>query len=357
MRFTECLVRATKVRQAYAAQPVLATLPMEYLPPIRSAPPPLADEARYLLKVGECTPEMYSSVLPGALYHASGNVMLAGRGRILLDTDNTWREHPDVPIHEQFYWKHQYLRRTRRIRGATFAFRSPANNYYHTLADNLPRLFWLHQTALRGIAVKVLIPGAYRPWESYYIARLLPDTARVLQVSSDYLWAGDEPIFGSYLGHAMSGHLPRSFLDFFLPRVLPQRARQRHHRIYITRRQAPGGRRVLNEAAVVELLARYGFTPILLESLDVPAQIELFYDAEAVVAPHGAGLANLLFSEAIDLVELHPAQSVMPHYYYMARAMGHRYHYLCARERGRHDSFAVDIPALARTLDLALFAH
>jgi hypothetical protein len=70
-----------------------------------------------------------------------------------------------------------------------------------------------------------------------------------------------------------------------------------------------------------------------------------------VVAPHGAGLTNILYSQAIDLVELHPTPAIMPHYYFMAQAMGHRYHALCANEIGRHSSFAVNVAALAGVLE------
>ncbi len=346
------LVRATHVREAYPNRPLLATLPVETLDPFGGGVPAFADEARFLLGEAERTPEMFAAVIPGALHHASANIMVAGRGRILLDTDNVWRDWPNSPIYLRYYWRDQYLRPKRRIRGATIALRSPANNYYHTLIDNLPRLFWLHQKALSGIPVKVLVPGPYRPWEAFFLPRVLPQTAEVLRVEPNYLWASDEPIFGSYLSRAMSGHLPRRYLDFFLPRVLPERPRQRRHRIYITRRDAPGGRRVLNEPDVVQLLERYGFIPYALETLDLPAQIELFYDAEAVVGPHGAGLTNILFSESVGVIELHPTHAIMPHYFYLARSMGHRYQHLCANEQGRHSSFEVDISALTQALEL-----
>ncbi|MFC5768211.1 glycosyltransferase family 61 protein [Thauera sinica] len=348
---TNRLVRATHVREAYPHVEPLARLPGEHLPPPAEPRPDFAEEARFLHAEGEATPDMFAAILPDALYHASANILVAGRGRILLDTDNVWQEWPNSPIHRRYYWRDQYLRPTRRLRGTTLALRSPANNYYHTVVDNLPRLFWLHQQAMAGIPITILVPGPYRPWEASYLPRLLPPTARIVEIEPRYLWRSDATLFGSYLSRAMSGHLPRRYLDFFLPRVLPARPRDRRHRIYITRRSAPGGRRVTNEAEVVRVLERYRVTPIALEDLDLSAQIELFYDAEAVVAPHGAGLTNMLYAESIDVIELHPTRAIMPHYYYMARSMGHRYCHLCADEQGRHSSFAVDVAALERTLD------
>ncbi|WP_084490540.1 glycosyltransferase 61 family protein [Asaia astilbis] len=39
-----------------------------------------------------------------------------------------------------------------------------------------------------------------------------------------------------------------------------------------------------------------GFQKIYLETLDLETQIALFRQAECILAPHGAGLANLAFS-------------------------------------------------------------
>lgn len=348
---TSNLVRTCFIRQAYPGVKPLAELE---LPPAVSAiddtRPPFAPIARYLEDAAQGADTRFAAVLPGALYHPTANLLLAGRGKILLDTDNVWREFPETPVHQRYYWRDLYLKRTRRMRGATLHLRSQANNFYHTLVDNLPRLYWLHQPALRGVPVSVLIPGGLRTWEPYFLERLLPETARVIPVATDCLWRSDEPIFGSYLSRILSGHLPREYLDFFLPRVLPQRKRDKRHRIYITRRTAPGGRRITNEPAVVALLELFGFQPHALETLSLPEQIELFYDAEAVVAPHGAGLTNMLFADSLDVVELHPASTVMPHYYLMARSLGHRYSHLCANQPDRHSSFEVDLSTLESLL-------
>jgi hypothetical protein len=318
-------------------------------PALDAAAPPLAPEAAYLAEPAALL--RGASLAPRALYDARCNIILTRRGRILRDTDNVWREFPDKKFHQRYYWRYHYTRPCRDLDGVCMAFRSPANNYYHTLVDNLPRLYWLHHPALADRPVRVLLPAEPYRWESYFLDRLLPSNARVERVDPAWLWRAEQMVVGDYLSEQMSGALPRAYLDFFLPRVLPDRPRQRRHRIYISRRQAPGGRRILNEDALRRMMETRGFTTYLLESLDIAQQIELFYDATCVVAPHGAGLTNLLFAESAEVIELHPSASVMPHYYFMARAMGHRYHGLSANAAGRDSSFEVDIGALARVLD------
>ncbi len=76
-------------------------------------------------------------------------------------------------------------------------------------------------------------------------------------------------------------------------------------RFYIDRRGSPG-RRLLNEDALVERLAEHGVVAVRLEALDLAAQVALFRRAELIVAPHGAGLANLVYATVGCVVlELH----------------------------------------------------
>ena len=65
-------------------------------------------------------------------------------------------------------------------------------------------------------------------------------------------------------------------------------------RIYLSRATARR-RRVTNEAEGVDLLAARGFGVVRPEELAWPEQINAFRHAKIVVAPHGAGLANLVF--------------------------------------------------------------
>lgn len=66
-------------------------------------------------------------------------------------------------------------------------------------------------------------------------------------------------------------------------------------RIYISRALALR-RHIENESAVIAALTDRGFTCVQLERLSLAEQIALFRTVKVVVAPHGAGLANLVFS-------------------------------------------------------------
>lgn len=65
--------------------------------------------------------------------------------------------------------------------------------------------------------------------------------------------------------------------------------------VYISRAKA-SGRRVVNEDEVIELLKPLGFASYKLEEMSFIEQVRLFSTAKKVIAPHGAGLTNIIFS-------------------------------------------------------------
>lgn len=75
-------------------------------------------------------------------------------------------------------------------------------------------------------------------------------------------------------------------------------------KIYISRSKAKT-RRVTNEKEIEIWLSQMGIEIVILEELDVAEQISLFKSASLVIAPHGAGLANLVHSpKGTTVIEL-----------------------------------------------------
>ena len=65
-------------------------------------------------------------------------------------------------------------------------------------------------------------------------------------------------------------------------------------RLYVSRRDS-ARRPLVNEDAVAALAARHGFETVVLQGMPLAEQIRLFSGATHILAPHGAGLANLVF--------------------------------------------------------------
>lgn len=99
-------------------------------------------------------------------------------------------------------------------------------------------------------------------------------------------------------------------------------------RLYVSRAKA-NHRRLLNEDEIMTKLAAIGFTAVDPGALSVKEQIGLFGSAKFIIAPHGAGLANLAFcSPGTKVVELFSPAYVPGYYWLLSNHFGLDYYYL-----------------------------
>jgi hypothetical protein len=132
-------------------------------------------------------------------------------------------------------------------------------------------------------------------------------------------------------------------------------------RIYVTRGRQRHNRIVRNEPEVVEMLADRGFTVVDPGTLTVAEEIRTFGEAEWIVGPHGAALANLLYaSPGASVIELFAPDYVTVCYWKLADCVpGLTYRYLLGtgrrprsgRMNGVMSDITVDLDALKRALD------
>lgn len=138
----------------------------------------------------------------------------------------------------------------------------------------------------------------------------------------------------------------------FLPKI-PVTAHKR--RLYISRQDAEK-RRIVNEDAVMGLLSTYGFERVELARIPLLDQMSLFRNAEAIVAPHGAGLSHSVFCDPnTPLLECFAPSFVNPCYFHVASQIGLNYAYLFG-EQEQNDAidpdFVVDLAKIQASLDL-----
>lgn len=210
----------------------------------------------------------------------------------------------------------------RRLGGTTALLLLPgASNYYH----------WLHQTLPQIDAIRAAVPEAQidrwlvRDLPAYscdILARLGIDLSKVEVASEgsaicDRVVVGTLPSMGA-LDYA--GEWPRRLIrDLYLPAesVVPWR------RVYLKR--GDGDRRpILNGDEVEQFLAERGFETRRMEGMSVAEQSQLMAETAVVVAPHGAGLANVVFcAPGTQIVELLPRLWPSPLYGMIAQACGH----------------------------------
>ncbi|MEM6349106.1 MAG: glycosyltransferase family 61 protein [Bacteroidota bacterium] len=308
----------------------------------------LLPSARAIQKSSYATPDIFTLNLQNIYFCPEYNILHTEVRQIIEESISTQREL------NQFDFKVFYQTQVESISEVCSTFRSHKNGYYHTLIDNLPRLYLLNHPRYRDLdKINILCSSQPTQVEQFYLDKLLPENAKIILVDPQKRYCIKNLIFPSFLSRRFSGYLPSEYLRWFINKVTPQRPRRKVNRIFISRVATHKGRQrcLLNEDTLFEALKPYGFERYVLERMSIEEQIALFYDAEAVVAAHGAGLANTIFSQEIKVLELFPTTFILPHYYFLAQSLKHYYRYWCASEDGIYDNFKADISDILKILD------
>lgn len=217
--------------------------------------------------------------------------------------------------------------RPRRLERATWILERVYHNHSHWLTAHLPKVIMARE---RGWLPRTILPGAKTN-------DTIEDSLDLLGIGSDDARRLDpvEPLLVEELEVLAT--------DRFRPELLHSVRRafsnlideSRSRRIYISREKA-SRRRLVNEKAVWPLFRDAGFEKVFMEDLPLDEQIRLMGAAEAVVAPHGAGLTNVVFcAPETKVAEIADLSFPNPNFYATAVAMGHRYWILSAETRGR----------------------
>lgn len=250
----------------------------------------------------------------------------------LVGSPSEWRAEPTV-----------------RHDGIACVLRANSRGFAHTLLDDIPRAALLDHPRLRDEPISVLLPGGpYEP-EIHLLPRLLPPGAELVPVERDGLHQLVRAAVPNLVGRSLA--LPPWYLERLDDAIGPRPPRRSDRRIYIQRGSRAARRRLLNEDEVVALLEERGFDIVDPDRLTFAEQIDVFYDAGVVVAPHGAALANLVFARRVVVVEIFPGPEVLPGYHLLGLATGNRYRHVHGDGIGRDDDSTCPLDRLRAALD------
>ncbi len=279
-----------------------------------------------------CLPPLYIAVLQDIIYYGERNALLTTSKQLISQSIIPCGSVPD--IERRFRFRALHFTPTKKLLGTYSVFRTmvTSSNHYHSLIDQIPRVYLLNQSDYRNEDIQLLISKPLTHVEKLILEKLLPSNIKIKLVNSDHLYHLERLIFPSKITRSKAGYLPKSYIDHLLSKLAPPRKRNKKNRILISRSKAKK-RKVFNEEELLNLLEDYGFKKYFLEDLSLEEQIELFYDAEIVIAPHGAGLTNLMFSENVHVLELFAGEKIKPHFYYLCKSLNHNYKYIVNHEK------------------------
>jgi capsular polysaccharide biosynthesis protein len=212
------------------------------------------------------------------------------------------------------------------------------NCYYHWMVEVLPRLELIRQSGLSFD--KLYAPELIRPFQRDSLSVLgikesdlleaeknthvMPEELIVTSLPTIAIEEGREEFRGMAVPKWVVEFLKESFLE---KNTLSEK---KYSKIYISR-QAAYKRRLLNEESLIKELKQRGFEILLLENLKVKEQAKIFNSAKLIVAPHGAGLTNLVFSEPeTKVIEIFHPEYLSDCYYHLSQLLSLRHDYVVA---------------------------
>lgn len=267
-----------------------------------------------------------------------------------------WREHP-------IYLRGR-LPEAEHVSGSlvTLATRGSHANYYHFLMDVLPR-WGVLQECMPGFRPDRVFLNHGTRYQRALIELAGLDHLPMIAPTKDIALRADRLVAPCIPNAELMA--PTWTTAWLKDRLPAKETAGRPKRLYITRGSTKNTRRVVNEDAVMALLEPLGFVRFDPGAVSVQDQIDHFTAAEAIVAPHGAALANLTFcSPGVRVLELFAPTYVNPCYWAIAANVEDvHYRYLvCGKDRrgpgapmnGVLTDITVPIPELAHQIDALL---
>jgi hypothetical protein len=134
-----------------------------------------------------------------------------------------------------------------------------------------------------------------------------------------------------------------------LPSLSTDTAKQAAPRRIFVNRNRGNGRSVVNSNELTPLLTLFGFKTLSCEEMSIADQVEHFSNADVVLAPHGAALANLAFCNPRTLVVELFGDHINPIFCKLANSMGLRYRAIQGKAvngRGTRKNFEISQDSL-----------
>ncbi len=171
------------------------------------------------------------------------------------------------------------------------------NNYYSNLLQFLPRIFFNKKTNIK-LAIHRNSSNKYRNFIKSILKSLNIEFTFVFLDDDFYHFIDSD--FPQFLSMNDSIKILKKFIN-------PKTNVEISKKIYVTREDS-NYRKILNEADVVTLLRDNGYRVINPQLYEINEQIEIFSNADKIIAPHGSNLANIIFCKpGTEILEITPS--------------------------------------------------
>lgn len=205
----------------------------------------------------------------------------------------------DFSLNKQFFRRSKVFLETPRV--AIISSKN-SNNYFHYIFDEFVKLLLLFDAGFENFSI---ITHVGKETLLNQILDFLNINSPVIEFNAKQDYFISEVLLPEY--PSKNEHITKRKIELFNKFFSFDQSLSSDELIYISRDDALI-RRLSNEQDVIALLQPFGFRTVLLSSLSFEAQVQLFRRAKTIIAPHGAGLTNLLFCKSeVKVIELIPS--------------------------------------------------
>lgn len=237
--------------------------------------------------------------------------------------------------------------------------------YFHWMFDVVTRFHLLQQSGLIDSIDKFVVNACDSAYEKETLNTLGIPQDKILESRHQPHLTADKLIVPSICdGAAGTSKWKCEYLKRMFLNEQPSLKKDYSERIYISREKA-SYRRIVNDEEVIGCLEKFGFRTVKLETMSVAEQAACLAAAKVVVAPHGAGLTNLVFcSPGTKVIEIFSPIYVpicfwtisnlcdLEHYYLIAELFDDQTH-----KYPGHKDMRVDLNSLEKLMNLAGVSH
>lgn len=278
------------------------------------------------------TPSAFVALLPKGRVYGENGTIISPDDRLIADLSIEFGVVQDNAEDHSIFKMIKLAKLTRLDSKVAVLAAAGGYSYFHWMFDVLPRIHLLQKSNLFSTIDKFVVNPLASDFQKETLEKLGIPVEKCLESNPDFHIQATHLIVPSLPG--ITGSMTQWACDFLRKTFLNTTPDQKNdkssqfERLYISRALATR-RRVLNEDEVMDLLSRFGFKILTMETLTVLEQAAVMATAEVVISLHGAALTNLVFcSPGCKVIEIFAPHYVNPCYRALCNLMNLDYWYL-----------------------------
>lgn len=246
-----------------------------------------------------------------------------------------------------------YISHSRYKKGVYATINSTAStSYFHWIFDCLPRLKIIEDS--NESFTYLIVPKGLKKYHKESLNLLGYNSKMLLEMEDNSHYLCEKLLVPSFPGK--TGKIPKWSCYYLREKLIPKNIEKPYRKIYISRKDAIY-RKVTNEEEIEQFLLCNGFEIIEMSSYSLLEQIRICAEAKVVIAPHGAGLSNIVFCQKATIIEIFSPSYVNLCFWNIANMVGNKYYYLLGQDTNGYvphvvwRDFKVNIEELRRMLN------